>query len=190
MKRFNLSKKRNRLIMVVIVSSVIVANTITPVVAKQVVSKGRYVDLKKSEERTIGWISASLGVQMFLLGTAISIEGQNNPNHIFTSIALAMPPLTPVYTEDWDLGVNTYGLSIISGSFFFLGSTLKKNHQRDNKRKVLGTALQVLGITAKVAALIMDLEGAGRSVDTHNKSVSKKYTTASNARLLSYSHKY
>jgi hypothetical protein len=91
-----------------------------------------------------------------------------------------IPPVTPFYTEDWDIVPLTIGFSVGAGIFNFAGRSLINNAQGDGFRTGFGTVLIVLGGAGKIASVIFDTLNVRTSVDKYNNSLKERYFISSN----------
>lgn len=141
---------------------------------KPVISEEEYEKIKKDPSTALSISVGSTIGQAVVLGATLLIPTESNPNHIFPSIALVIPPITQFYTEDWSTAPITIGYSIAAGTFYFLGRLLIDQSQGDFFRSASGALLVFLGAGAKIYAIVTDIQTSTISAEKYNDSKREK----------------
>ena len=145
---------------------------------KILVSDEELESMYKSEPAAaaLSLLSLSLQGAIFTGSTYLPLEGY--PSHMWTSIAMATPPLTVFYTKDWDIAPRTIGLSLTAGVFNFIGWNLLENENGSSfQRKFYAGLMLAFAGGGKLFSLIYDVSSSVKSVKKYNKKIRDKYTT-------------
>lgn len=155
---------------------------------KPVISEEEYEKRKKSPSKALYYCFGSVVIQSAALGGAMIISEENNPANVYTSLALAVPSVTPFYTEDWDYAPYIVVFSLASGVFNFIGYNLMEKvpeekderNSRDNVRYKTGISLFSLSIALKLTSFVLDVWRAHASVDAYNEKIRSKVFISGN----------
>jgi TolB-like protein len=142
---------------------------------RKIISTSEYEMLEKKSSIAMGHAVSSAIAQCALFGLTVLIPENNNPAHVFTSLAMAVPPWTMLYTEDWEHAPMTVGFAVGGGLFNFVGFALIENSQGLVIRNVFGAILLVAGACGKLYAMISDVLLAISGVEKYNTKLRDKY---------------
>ncbi len=148
---------------------------------KPVVTEGEFQKKMKKPGVAMSLAIGSTIVQAAALGGAVLLSPENNPSHVFTSFAMLLPSITPIYTENWAVAPYVIGFSVGSGVFNFVGYALYDSYPKtgatdaDAFKRGFGVALFVVAAFLKVGAVILDIATASSSVDEYNDQLRRKY---------------
>ncbi len=123
----------------------------------------------KRESTSVGISLGSLSAQAFIIGAALNLPEEYNPSHLFTSLALMIPPATPFYHEDWDTGAMIVGTSVLAGSFNFVGFSLLKSRSNHWHYRLLGYLMVISAVGLKLYSIGKDLQSAVPSTRRTNE---------------------
>ena len=153
------------------------------VAGKPVIDEEEFEKLKKDTSIALSLSIGSTIVQAAALGVALSIPEEDDPTHIWSSLALLVPPVTPIYTEDWGLAPYTIGFSVGGGVFNFVGRSLIENAGGDAFRNIFGVVLVIAGGGAKIYSVVLDILNSTSSVENYNNSLEENYFITENIRI-------
>lgn len=148
---------------------------------KPVITEFEFKNKKKNPGVAMSLTIGSTIVQAGLLGGAVLLKPEYNPSHVFTSLALLIPSITPIYTENWNVAPYVIGFSIGSGVFNFVGYALYDSYpstgatDADVFKRGFGVTLFVVAAFLKVGAVILDVVTATASVDEYNEQLRKNF---------------
>ena len=149
------------------------------VTGKPVLDEVEFETMKKDSSIALNISVGSTIVQAAALGAALIVPEEDDPTHLLASLAMIIPPLTPIYTEDWALAPFTIGFSVGSGVFNFVGRSLIEKAGDDPFRSTFGVVLVALSGAAKIYSVINDVVSSTASVEKYNDSIRSQYFISS-----------
>jgi len=136
---------------------------------RPVISQRQLESMEKHSSVSLSISIASIIAQAVAFGLALAFPGTGDLRRLWTSLGLLVPPLTVLYTADWDIAPYTVGFSIGAGTFNFVGRLLWDHAAGDPIRVAFGVAMIVLGAGAKLYSVILDIVRATASVKRFNE---------------------
>ena len=142
---------------------------------KPIISETELNHLAKNPAVSLSYAIASVIIQAAVFGLALAFPIQWDNRHLLASIALMIPPLTVLYTRDWNLAPYTIGFSVSAGIFNFIGRLLWDLSAGDWVRIMFGILLVVVGAGAKIYSVVIDVLKSTASTKRFNEELQKEY---------------
>jgi hypothetical protein len=142
---------------------------------RPVVSQVQLDAMQKHSSASLSISIGSIILQAAAFGLALAFPGSGELKRLWPSLALLVPPLTVLYTRDWDIAPYTIGFAVGAGTFNFIGRLLWDNANGDAIRIGVGVFLIIMGAGAKIYSVILDVLRATASVTRYNERLRGRY---------------
>ena len=141
---------------------------------KPVLTEYQLQQLEKKNFISLGIGVATTIVNAAAFGGTAMLSEKQNPYHIFTSASLLLPPLAPLYTEDWEITPLTLGFSAASGICNFIGYAFIDNGSTAAARG-FGRVLRYEAGLTKILSMSIDIIRVPHSVRKYNSKLKTRY---------------
>jgi hypothetical protein len=142
---------------------------------RPVISQQKLEGMEKKSSISLSISIASVIAQAALFGLALAFPGRGELRRLWPSLALLVPPLTVLYTADWNIAPYTVGFAVGAGTFNFIGRLLWDHAAGDPIRFVVGVVMIILGAGAKLYSVIVDIVRATSSVKVYNRNLRSRF---------------